>query len=80
MNPREAYDIICSKYNEQFVVFGCRDYDDFYAFFVAPEGTRPREKICGGSEMMCVNKTTRKVTYEPIYDHFGETFALIDTW
>lgn len=77
MTAKEAYDIICKKYNERFAIFGCRNYDDFYGFFVAPEGTDTR-KPTNGSEMMCVDKRTKKVTFEPIYEHFGENFTLID--
>ena len=78
MTAKEALAILCNRYNEKFAAVSCRDYGNFYAFFVAPEGTNLRDRIFVGCEMMCVNKLTGQVTIEEIYNLFGKNYMFVE--
>lgn len=71
LTAKEAYNVLCSKYNEKFVVKSCRDYGNLYAFLVAPSGTNTSMGSYTGASFLCVNKLTKKVTIEEIYDLHG---------
>lgn len=77
MKANEAYQLICDKYDEKFVVTTCRDYGEFFGFFVKPEGTNPNKRVYVGMEMICVNKTTKEIYTEEIFELSGKRYRPI---
>lgn len=61
MNAVGAYRRICEEYREKPAVAHCREYENFYAFRLAPAGSNTDGRVFVGSEFTCVNKTTGKV-------------------
>lgn len=72
MTPKEAYEIICDTYDEKFVSDACRDYGTFYGFFVKAEGSDPTERVYVGARMICIDKSSKKVYSEEIYELAGK--------
>lgn len=57
MKPRDAYEIICSKYKSKPFVKLCKDFGDAYGFFL----TKSEGDEFVGSSMICVDKNSKKV-------------------
>lgn len=78
MTAYEAYEILCEYCRERFVVGdACREYDDFFGFFVKPEGTDPDARTYVGAFMFCVDKNTKRVYTEEICELRQKRFRFV---
>ena len=66
MTPIEAYSRVCDYMKEKVVVVGCRNYVDYYGFYISSEGTDMTNspKLFVGRYMTVVNKFTGNVFRE----------------
>ena len=57
MKPEDAYKLICKDFGFRPYVKLCKDFGDFYAFFL----TRKKDDELVGGRMTAVNKSTKKI-------------------
>lgn len=60
MKSNEAFKKLQEYFDEEVVEVGSREYKKYYAYFVAPEGSDPNEKLFVGN-MILVDKESGKV-------------------
>ena len=64
MIPNEAYELVCKFLKEKRAVAMCRNYDDYFGFFMLPPGSKKGDRVFVGREMILVDKKTRKVFWQ----------------
>lgn len=67
MTHLEAYNIICDHYKEKPVVKSCREWDGYFGFYLAPNGTSKDANVFVGGNMICVNKETANVFSSEVF-------------
>lgn len=68
MTHREAYKIICEHYGDEPVVMSCREYMEYFGFYLAPKGTPKGSKAFVGGNMTCVDKNSEKVFSSEVFN------------
>ena len=78
MTAKEAYKRAMENFenNEHPVVVVCRDYEDFFGFIFAPEGTTSDDQVFVGGEMICVDKDHGRLYREDYSDICDKEYGL----
>ena len=78
MTAKEAYKRVMESFDdgEEPIVVICRDYEDFFGFIFAPEGTGKGDQVYVGNEMICVDKEHGRVNREDYSDICEKEYGL----
>ena len=64
MEPKEAYELVTKFLGKKQGVAICRDYEDYYGFFMLPPGAKKGDRVFVGGQMLMVDKKTKKVFWQ----------------
>lgn len=64
MTADQAYAKVCDFVHGKPGVAICRDYEDYFGFFLLPPGAKKGERVFVGREMIVVDKLSGKVFYQ----------------
>jgi len=64
MEAGEAYKLLCDFLKDKPGIASCRNYDDYYGFFILPPGATKGDRVFVGREMIIVDKKTKKVFWQ----------------
>lgn len=67
MTHQEAYKLICEHYKDEPVVRSCREWPEYFGFYLAPKGTPKDAKVFVGGNMSCVDKNTKEIFSSEVF-------------
>ena len=71
MTYKEAFSKLSEYCGEEPKVIMCREYSEFFGFYILPKDAAASDRNFVGGEMTCVMKDTGKVILEDDMDDFG---------